>query len=198
MVGWYPHAKFKEKECLRCGHSFTPRSGYARYCSSDCRLQTTNERARKSRSMGPPYHVWWNMVQRCTNEETDSYPDYGGRGIQVCSRWLDSPEAFYEDMGPRPSGFQLDRIDPDGDYCPENCRWVGVETQQNNKRSSRLITFRGETLSITQWARRMGAANSSTLAYRLRNGWSVEKTLTTPIGNSGPKRKEVFSHGESS
>lgn len=80
------------------------------------------------------YRVRVYMIQRCYNTKHESYPDYGGRGITVCDRWLDSVENFYEDMGPCPEGLTLERIDVNGNYCPENCKWETSGNQGYNKR----------------------------------------------------------------
>lgn len=96
------------------------------------------------------YRVWKLMRQRCNNPVGHNFKYYGGRGIKVCARW-DNFENFLSDMGQRPHGMSIDRIDCNGDYEPSNCRWVGVLEQQRNKRSNRNVTIGGVTMCLTAW-----------------------------------------------
>lgn len=116
------------------------------------------------------YRCYTSIKTRCYNEKCLPYKNYGGRGIKMCDRWLgpDGFVNFFADMGQRPGeGYSLDRIDNDGDYSPDNCRWTDAKTQNNNRRSNRLITYNGETLSESQWADKMGI-NRGTLHQRLK------------------------------
>lgn len=122
--------------------------------------------------------------QRLKNPTHRNYKNYGGRGIGICERWnsLSKFPNFLEDMGPIPSpDYSIDRIDNDGDYSPENCRWATRKEQARNKRTTRWVTFRGERLCLKDAARKYGLHPAS-LAWRLDHGWDIEKALTTPSG----------------
>lgn len=132
------------------------------------------------------YGVWSRMIARCENKNVRSYPNYGGRGIKVCDEWRNSPESFAEwafatGYDPDAPIFEctLDRIDVDGDYCPENCRWVDIKAQQNNKRNNHRILYGDRYLTIAEWSDITGISQDVIL-HRLTNGWSVEDTLTIP------------------
>lgn len=130
------------------------------------------------------YRCWGAMKNRCFNEMDKHYIYYGGRGIKVCDEWKDSFENFYNwsiangyKEEKLPSGrnkWTIDRIGNNGNYCPENCRWVDKYVQSNNKRNNRFITYKNQTKTLAQWAREFGIS-SSALWYRLNNGLDMEK-----------------------
>ena len=99
------------------------------------------------------YVSWGAMKQRCYNKNSKSYNWYGGRGIKVCDRWIDSYDNFLKDMGERPKGMTLDRKNPDGDYTPENCRWADVFTQAQNKNNTRNVKSGEHLIKLTQSGR---------------------------------------------
>lgn len=102
------------------------------------------------------YSVWYGMLNRCYNTHEQNYKYYGGRGIKVCDRWRKSYRNFWEDMGTRPTGYTLDRIDNNGDYEPGNCRWATRSQQQRNTRLNRNLTLNGQTRCLSEWAAIIG------------------------------------------
>lgn len=122
------------------------------------------------------YITWRHMINRCNDPKSKSYVDYGKRGIKICDRWGDF-KSFVEDMGDRPSGYTLDRIDNDGHYSLANCRWATKKEQALNRRSNRLIVYDGETHTICEWAEKIGISRT-TLAQRLdAYGWSIAQAF---------------------
>lgn len=113
----------------------------------------------------PEYRTWAHMIGRCGNIKDKSYPDYGARGIKVCDRWRNSFEAFYADMGPRPDGYSIERIDVNGDYCPENCKWIPKLDQNKNKRNSKTYLYEGEQLTLAQIVGRTGLPKTSVFRW---------------------------------
>lgn len=133
------------------------------------------------------YRVFIGMIDRCEREGHKQYANYGGRGIKVCVEWRHDYSAFREwalangyDEGAAHGDCTIDRIDPDGDYSPTNCRFIDMRTQQNNKRNNRLVTMDGKTQSVTQWCRELGL-NSKTVNSRIHMGWKPVDALTKPI-----------------
>lgn len=125
--------------------------------------------------------VWWHMRRRCDDPDDPRYPKYGARGIRVCDRWRENFDAFLADVGPRPPGMWLERIDNDGNYEPGNCRWATPAEQQRNTRRNVRLTVGGETMTVTDWAIRLGCSKH-VLHQRLRRGWSPDRVVGTPIG----------------
>lgn len=125
------------------------------------------------------YTTWECIKARCLNENNHSYHRYGGRGITICDRWKDSFESFLADMGARPSGHSIDRINNDGNYEPGNCKWSTRQEQQGNRCTSHLITWQGETHCAAWWERKLGMKPTN-LTSRLYNGWTLERAITTP------------------
>lgn len=130
-------------------------------------------------SYSPEHKAWSAMNARCSNPKDARYPRYGGRGIVVCKRWRLSFEAFFSDMGERPDGCSLDRIDNDGDYKPSNCRWATRRQQNRNYSRNRRLTWRRRTLSMQEWSDVTGLPYS-TIEGRVRLGWSVDRVLSMP------------------
>lgn len=128
---------------------------------------------------------WDAMNRRCYVEKTAGFRCYGGRGIRVCERWRNSFEAFLEDMGPKPSSkHSIDRIDNDGDYTPENCRWATHKEQQRNKNSNRLYLWRGLRVTAAALAE-MERVPYKALRARLKRGWDPEKAVSTAVREAG-------------
>lgn len=135
------------------------------------------------------YYIHFNMKRRCNGVKTPYYKNYGGRGIKYCDEWEKyenfkkwALESGYEE------GLSLDRIDVNGNYYPENCRWISKKEQANNKRQSIMITYNGKTQSLQRWAEESGM-RYSTFRARIRSyGWDIEKALNTPVRKSGNYR----------
>ena len=116
--------------------------------------------------------TWTSIKSRCYNPKHEHFYLYGGRGIIVCERWKNSFQAFLEDMGDRPLNTTIDRKDNNLGYNKENCRWVTWEIQQNNKRTNRIITENGKSLTITQWSKELNVT-TKTISNRLKKYNSV-------------------------
>lgn len=130
-------------------------------------------------SKTPTYKVWDAIIQRCLNENSQAYANYGGRGITVCEHWK-TFQNFYADMGEKPDGLSIDRIDNNKGYSPDNCRWADTKTQSTNKRTNNKYTYDHKTLCISEWAELYGMSHAC-LSMRLIRGWSIERALTTPV-----------------
>lgn len=144
--------------------------GASRSCGCLAREVATKHGASYTKA----YAAWNGMHKRCRSDD----PRYGGRGIHVCDRWADF-QAFSDDMGEPPTKqHSLDRIDNDGPYSPDNCRWATWSQQASNRSSNRTVEFDGRKLLLTEWSKVLGI-KLTTLRMRLKMGWPVERALTT-------------------
>src|SRR5882762_3274341 len=119
------------------------------------------------------YSAWLSMKTRCYNTKQADYPRYGGRGITVSDEWKNNYSQFLADMGERPEGMTLERIDNSKGYSKDNCKWATRKEQARNLRSNVLITYQTESLTLAEWAERLGC-HPGTLQWRVSNGWSAE------------------------
>jgi hypothetical protein len=168
------------------------RSGVSQSCGCQAGNQWTSRSPEKPVirvEQNPTHRSWTAMKKRCLDRNAADYHRYGGRGIKVCDRWKHSFENFLADMGERPEGRTLDRIDNEGDYAPANCRWSTNVEQGRNKRNSHRLAWAGETLTIAGWAEKTGLP-ASLIGGRLRRGWSAEDALTRPVRRIDPRRAE--------
>jgi hypothetical protein len=168
-------------------------------CGNECKVLGSNLRSGHTKSCGcynnerrkeihithkmsdrPIYGVWAHMIQRCTNPKATFYYRYGGRGIKVCEEWLKF-DNFYKDMGDCPENGTIDRIDNDGDYEPENCRWSSQKINARNKSNNVNITYNGKTQCIAAWEEELGFKHG-TLWNRLYTfKWPIERAMTEPV-----------------
>ncbi len=126
----------------------------------------------------PVYNAWAQMKNRCSNPNYSGFANYGGRGISVCEEWLSFAE-FYKDMGEKPKGMTLERVDVNGGYSKENCKWATPREQSLNRRNTRLFTFGGKSMVLTDWAKFL-KVKRSTLAQRFYvYKWPLAKCLKT-------------------
>jgi hypothetical protein len=156
------------------------RSG--RVTSCGCGLTRSNRRATHGKSKSKIYSVWTNMKLRCESPTDASYQWYGARGITVSEEWSKSFDAFYADMGDAPDGCSLDRIDVDGPYSKENCKWATTAEQSRNRRNNRNITINGVTKIMSDWCSENGIY-PSTASRRIKNGWDAQVAVSQPTNH---------------
>lgn len=121
------------------------------------------------------YNAWCNMKARCTNPNNPQYKDYGGRGITFCPEWAVFKQ-FLNDMGPKPEGLTLERVDNEKGYSPTNCEWRPMLENCNNRRTSKLVEFNGVVKSLADWARVAGITRG-TMTFLMKQGWPLERAF---------------------
>lgn len=130
------------------------------------------------------YKIYLGMKKRCYNKNYFQFQYYGGKGIRICDEWLNNFKSFYDwsIANNYNDTLTIDRINSNGNYCPENCRWVDKYVQANNKKTNKLITYNNETHTMKEWSKITGLTYS-TIQHRLDRNWDIEKALTTPQRN---------------
>ena len=128
------------------------------------------------------YKIRTKMIERCTNPNCDRYKDYGGRGIKICDEWLNDYDSFvdWSKMNGYKEGLSIDRIDNNGNYEPSNCRWITKREQNRNKRTNKMVTYKGETKPLIVWCEELGLKYDP-IHNRLEKRWDVEKAFTKPL-----------------
>ena len=182
-------SKTETKACKMCGVVFhrTRNMHWDRrmFCSNVCRFKSrqgvnrdTHWIVTHGKSKTPEHYVWRAMRQRCLNPKCKAYRTYGARGITICERWM-SFANFIADMGKRPDGGTLERIDNNGPYSPSNCKWASRTEQQRNIRTNRILTHGGRSMPVRAWEQELGFKRGI-VGFRLRLGWTVDQALLTP------------------
>jgi len=143
-------------------------------------MRAYEKHGQAGRNWTPTYRSWHSMIQRCCNPNFPPFKYYGGRGIGICQSWRYSFTTFFKDMGERPEGRTLDRVNNNGHYCKANCRWATPTEQQSNTRQSRILTFHRKHHTMKEWSRIVGIAYG-TIKNRQRRGWSTARTLTSAV-----------------
>lgn len=135
----------------------------------------------KGESKTRTYSIYRGMLQRCLNPNHESYSLYGGRGIMICERWLAGYEFFLEDMGDAPLGLQLERVDNNGHYSPENCRWATPAEQMINTRRNVRVAIGGVSRTVSQWAETNGINRSTAYKRINRSHWNPADAVTRRV-----------------
>lgn len=164
-------------KCCRCNKFYlkeiaTIANGASTQCKSCGNLTHGLRQTRE-------YNTWRGMIERCYNPNSVGYPRYGGSGITVCNRWKSSFELFLKDMGKRPEGYSIDRIDTYGNYHKKNCRWATKELQEINKRRRIKVNYNGQTKLLTEWCKILNLSYESA-RWKLHRSKSIQKSVIRP------------------
>lgn len=176
------------RNCQTCGAKMIKKpsviaKGHGFFCSRSCAAYARPKQHGMTNS--PTYFSWAAMLQRCKNPRCHKFPTYGAVGITVCEEWLKF-DNFIADMGEKPKGYTIDRIDGTRGYSPDNCRWATPSQQQRNLRKNRLVTFQGKVMLLIDLAEQLGV-KVATLAYRIDN-WPEAHWGQKPWGGSRHKK----------
>lgn len=192
-----PYVKYTKRVKVRCacGKEFwTYSTGLYSKETQSCGCYHKERVTRHGHSYHPLFIRWQSMIWRCYKPTNRSYKNYGARGITVCDRWRDSFEAFVEDMGIAPVGKSLERIDNNGPYCKENCKWATDTEQTRNQRTNVRYEMNGELLTIPEWAERFGMPKATVYNRVLKLHWPLLKALTTKVSSKHRRNKKGNTH----
>ena len=184
--------------CLcECGNQISVsvgnlRTGHTKSCGCFRAEKMSNKQKVHGMSQSRLYGIYTGIKTRCLNANEPAYKDYGGRGIKMCDEWLNDFMAFYD--WAMANGYNdnlsIDRIDVNGNYEPSNCQWATRKEQNNNKRNNHLITYKGKTQTIAQWANEKGLSYKVLYTRLIDYKWAIDKALTTPVQNRNHKMQE--------
>lgn len=165
-----------------CGNELiTKRGNLVNGYTTSCGCSVSKILAERNKKHGmtgtKTYRCWRNMISRCTDPKNKAFKHYGGRGITVCEKWQESFSNFHSDMGTCPDGMSIDRIDNNGGYNKDNCRWVGQTTQMNNTRSNNVVFFNDCEITVADLAREIGINYYTLHTWIKRKGMTVEQCL---------------------
>ncbi len=188
MAGHNKHRQRLWRCVCDCGETtevlgFLLRYEQTRSCGCLAREAIASVNKKHGKSKSQIWSMHRSMMDRCYLQTSTAYKNYGGRGITVCKRWHDF-ENFYADMGDKPKGMTLERMDNDGPYTPDNVRWASYKDQANNRRSNVVLEFEGKKQTMQQWSDEMGL-KIQTVWARLNRGWSVDRALTEEVRHAG-------------
>lgn len=170
-----------EKRCVKSGSLKSGRS-------KSCGCSTKDRVTKHGQSRNSAACSWYNMISRCTNPNNPNYQEYGGRGIEICARWMELVN-FITDMGERPKGTTLDRIDVNGPYSPENCRWASRKQQCNNQRTNQRVFYKGVEQTIGELCDRTGIKYNTLYGRIVKRGMPIDLAVETPVLRSGNNSK---------
>jgi len=178
---WFCVCECGRKSVVRGSHL---RMGKINSCGCSKGMYISEKKTKHGLCHTAEYRSWSMMKNRVFNKKNPAYKNYGGRGISMCDEWIESFERFYADMGNKPSpDHSIDRINNDGDYCPENCKWSTSIEQSRNTRRNVFIEVNGESRCVSAWAQKMGVPKR--LIYgRLKAGWSAYSAVTKQVSHS--------------
>ena len=176
---------FKQWTCkCDCGATFVRRasilSGIS-HCGCMSYVNRSVSHKKHGLTKTAEFKSWDGAIQRCTNDRCKDFPNYGGRGISVCDRWIKSFDNFLSDMGKKPSAsYSLDRIDVNGDYSPENCRWASSRQQASNRRNNVFVDVGGSKITLFEFCGYKTSPMYQRISYRLRHGWCLSDAIFQP------------------